>query len=189
MPAERPASGSFLACAFRACLVAPPKKTDLLGCGQPLKCPHVEWAELWANPQALKGGEDCFGDCGSPVRAPELARFDACGEGPIHRSFDAERCRLRLRVAMFVTEPIEHHGRREDHGNRIGKTLARNVGGGAMTGLKYRMRVAGIRRRRHAHSANEAGGKIGEDIANMFSITITSKSHGRRTNMAVQAST
>src|SRR5262249_26702900 len=45
------------------------------------------------------------------------------------------------------------------------RTFPLSVGGGAMTGLKYRMRVADIRRRRHAHSANEAGGKIREDIA------------------------
>jgi len=56
-------------------------------------------------------------------------------------------------------------------------------------GLEYRHGGRRCRRGRHAHAPISPGGHVGENVANMFSITITSKSQGRFTKQRGQAST
>ena len=48
---------------------------------------------------------------------------------------------------------------------RVGLALPHDVGRGAVAGLEHGVAVADVGRRRHAHAADQAGGHVGENVA------------------------
>src|SRR3954447_19621785 len=109
--------------------------------------------------------QDAVGDRGSAIAAAELARLEAGGEGAVDGGLDGTRGLGGTLVAVAIGEPVQHHRGGEDHRGRIGEPLAHDIGRGAVTRLKYRVLVADVGRGRHAHTADQTGGEVGEDVA------------------------
>src|SRR5690606_12228214 len=80
--------------------------------------------------------------------------------------------------------------RRQDGGERVGKVLARDVGRGTVRRLVHAL-VVGVERGRgqHADRAGEHRGLVGQDVANMLPVTITSNCFGLRTSCMAALST
>jgi len=78
---------------------------------------------------------------------------------------DALASRRQGRLDVLVPKPFEHHPGREDGGKRIGDPLAGNIRSGAVGWLENGMTLADIGGWSHAHAADQARCKVGEDVA------------------------
>src|SRR5437868_12158435 len=121
--------------------------------------------ESVARSRGLQRRKHRVGDIGSTVPAAEFHRLDAVGIHLVNGALDTLAgfgCRLQ---AVLVGEPVQHHRGRQDHAGGIGLALSHNVGCGSMAWLEHCMTIADVGRWRHAHSADQAGGHIGQDVA------------------------
>ena len=87
------------------------------------------------------------------------------GIGLVHGTFDPLRGIRRGLMIVLVGQPVEHHGRRQYHGRRIGLALAHDIRRGAVARLEHSVFVADIRGWRDPEAADQSGGEIGENVA------------------------
>jgi hypothetical protein len=105
----------------------------------------------------LKSPKDSVSQSPCAIGAAKIARAHAWIKDAVDSGFDTPGGFGGGRVIELVGQPVEHQGRGQNHGRRIGKTLAHDVGRRTVTGLKHRMSVADIGRRRHTHATDDPG--------------------------------
>src|SRR5262249_34186442 len=128
-----------------------------------------------------------LGDCIRAILTAEFHRFDAAGVSLVYCALDPLRGIRGRRVIMLVGEPVEHHRRRKKHW--VGFALPWPMISGAVpwhgwnTACLSPISADGAMPRPPINPAARS-----ERMSpKMFSITMTSKSHGRRTISAAQA--
>src|SRR6516162_10724641 len=100
------------------------------------KYPTRWWAEpSLSRDRSIERAQHGGGDRGGAVAAAEFAGLEARGKGAVDGGLDRARGLRGPAVAMTVGEPVEHQRGGENHGGRIGKPLAHDVGRGAVAGL------------------------------------------------------
>ena len=68
-------------------------------------------------------------------------------------------------AASLLAEVAEHQHGAEDQRRGIGEAFAGDVGGGAVDGFEHGDAVADVGAGREAEAADQAGGEVGDDVA------------------------
>src|SRR5687768_17041365 len=67
----------------------------------------------------------------------------------LYGGFNAPGSGTQAVLAVLCAEPLQEHLAGHDHGVRVGDAPAGDIRGGAVGGLRHRLRVPGIEARRH----------------------------------------